>query len=295
MAERQVVDFLFSHTEHRYAIATHSAILINSVPADRILVLGNSNTVAMPTSESSSVLALLHSLGYRNSDLLFNDRLIFVGGESDQDILPLLLLWNPRLSRPDPEKTGFPVMDGEGRLRGRDQQTSLLYWEKFLVQLGKQNSPRVYLFDGACASEDRTLLEKTKAFEPGSAALLRFLTMHEIENYLLVLEAIASAMGELASFQGEDLKDAGSEAIGKKLSGILSLKENQKLYPQGPPKDPDREVKGSVALQMLFASYGLRYEKRKVGRLIATKITDKNQPLLGEVWNLFPRDFLPYK
>jgi hypothetical protein len=158
MAERQVVDFLFSHTEHRYVIATHSAILINSVPADRILVLGNSNTVAMPTSESSSVPALLHSLGYRNSDLLFNDRLIFVEGESDQDILPLLLLCNPRLSRPDLEKTGFPVRDGEGRLRGRDQQTSLLYWEKFLVQLGKQNSPRVYLFYGACVSEDRTLL-----------------------------------------------------------------------------------------------------------------------------------------
>lgn len=258
-------------------------------------MLGNSNTMAMPSSESSSVPALLHSLGYRNSDLLFNDRLIFVEGESDQDILPLLLSCNPLLSRPDLDKTGFPVMDGEGRLRGRDQQTSLLYWEKFLVQLGKQSSPRVYLFDGACVSEDRTLLEKTKVFEAGSAALLRFLNMHEIENYLLVPEAIASAMQELANFQGENLKDADSEAVAKKLNEILSLQENQKLYPQGPPKEPNRDVKGSVVLQMLFASYGLRYEKRKVGRLIATKITDKNQPPLSEVWQLFPRDFLHYK
>jgi energy-coupling factor transporter ATP-binding protein EcfA2 len=185
-AERQVVDFLFSHREHRYVISTHSAILINSVPADRILVLGESNTISAPSSETPSVPALLHSLGYKNSDLLFNDRLIFVEGESDQDILPLLLLCNPLLSRPDLEKTGFPVMDGEGRLRGRDQQTSLMYWEKFLVQLGKQSSPRVYLFDGACLLEDQKLLEKTKVFDAGSAALLRFLTMHEIENYLLV-------------------------------------------------------------------------------------------------------------
>src|SRR5712664_1232033 len=263
-AERQVVDFLFSHTEHRYVISTHSAILINSVPPDRILVLGKSNTIGAPSSESSSVPTLLHSLGYKNSDLLFNDRLIFVEGESDQDILPLLLLCNPLLSRPDLEKTGFPVMDGEGRLRGRDQQTSLMYWEKFLIQLGKQSSPRVYLFDGDCALEDQKLLGKTKAFEAGSAALLRFLGMHEIENYLLVPEAIASAMEELANFQGENLKDANSEAVGKKLSEILCLKENRKLYPQGPPNDPNREVKGSVALQMLLANYGLRYEKRKV-------------------------------
>jgi hypothetical protein len=102
-------------------------------------------------------------------------------------------------------------------------------------------------------------------------------------------------MQELASFLGENLKDADSEAVGKKLDGILSQKESGKLYPQGPPKDPSREAKGSVALQMLFASYGLRYEKRKVGRLIATKITEKNQPLLNEIWKLFPRDFLHYK
>ena len=289
------MDFLFSHTEHRYVISTHSAILINSVPADRILVLGESNTISAPSSESPSVPALLHSLGYKNSDLLFNDRLIFVEGESDQDILPLLLLCNPLLSKPDLEKTGFPVMDGEGRLRGRDQQTSLMYWEKFITQLGKQSSPRVYLFDGACLPEDQKLLEKTKVFDAGSAALLRFLTMHEIENYLLVPDAIASAMEELASFLGENLKDADTDAVGKKLGEILSLKDNQKLYPQGPPKDPIREAKGSVALQMLLANYGLRYEKRKVGRLIATKITEKNQPLLSEIWKLFPRDFLHYK
>jgi hypothetical protein len=112
MAERQVVDFLFSHTEHRYVIATHSAILINSVPADRILVLGNSNTVAMPTSESSSVPALLHSLGYRNSDLLFNDRLIFIEGESDQDVLPLVAVMQPSSLETGPGKDWFP---GDGR------------------------------------------------------------------------------------------------------------------------------------------------------------------------------------
>jgi predicted ATPase len=61
-AERQVVDFLLSHSEHKYFIATHSAILINSVPSDRIMVLGDSKIVS-EYSVSPAVISLLHSLG----------------------------------------------------------------------------------------------------------------------------------------------------------------------------------------------------------------------------------------
>jgi hypothetical protein len=52
------------------------------------------------------------------------------------------------------------------------------------------------------------------------------------------------------------------------------------------------DVKGSVVLQMLFPDFGLGYDKRRIGRLLATKITSKNQPLLEEIWTLFPVGFL---
>ena len=294
-AERQVVDFLFSHTEHRYIIATHSAILINAVPPDRILVLTDSNTVPPPISDHPSVPALLHSLGYRNSDLLFHDRLVLVEGESDQDTLPLMLACNPLVSTAELEKTGFPVMGGEGKLRGTDRQRSILYWERFLTQLGRASVPRIYVFDGGCIQADRELLRKSKAFSAETPGLLRFLLMNEIENYLLVPEAILSAMKEMSQFQGEDFPSPEIGAIKEKIEEILSRNDNQKLYPNGPGDEPLRSIKGSVVLDILFDSFGLRYEKRRVGRLIATKISEKNQPLLKEIWDLFPLEFLPHE
>ena len=70
-AERQVTDFLLAHSELRYVVATHSAILINSVNPDRILVLGDADNVpySPPVTTPDSVASLIHSLGYKNSDL----------------------------------------------------------------------------------------------------------------------------------------------------------------------------------------------------------------------------------
>jgi len=294
IAERQLLDFLNAHNEHRYVISTHSAILINSVSADRILALDDSTDVQQPTPDNSTIPRILHALGYRNSDLLFHDRLILVEGESDQDILPLLLGANPIVSRPDLKKTGFPVMDGEGKLRGRDQQRSLLYWEKFLSQLGRAKMPRIYLFDGGCLDADRELLQKSNVFQQDAVALLRFLPLHEIENYLLVPEAILASIEEMVQIQDGDSSVPKKDEVETGLKDILSKTDNRKLYPNGVlDNDPLRSVKGSVVLEALFDSYGLRYEKRKVGRLIATKINSENQPLLKALWSTFPLNFLP--
>ena len=292
IAERQLVRFLNSHSEHRYFIATHSAVFIDAVTPDRILALGESINPGRDLSNPSPVAGLLHSLGYRNSDLLFNDRLILIEGESDQEILPLLLALNPLLLRGALDRTGFPVMEGEGRLRS--QQRSLLYWERFLSQLGKGTVPRVYLFDGGSVDEDRKLLHKSSVFSTETPALLRFLAMNEIENYLLVPEAILAAMKEMTAFQGEGTPTPEVDDLRKKIGDILGQEQNQKLYPNGPGDEPFRMVKGSVLLELLFDEYGLRYEKRKVGRLIATKLSAESQPRLKEIWDLFPLDFLPH-
>lgn len=222
-AERKVTDFLLAHSELRYVIATHSAILINSVHPDRILLLGDSDIVdrTPKPANSDSLPSLIHSLGYKNSDLLFNDRLILVEGESDQEILPLLLAQSPTIGSTALGRTGFPVMNGEGKLRGRQQQTSILYWEEFLSELGKNQMPRVYLFDGGCVQEDRSLLQKSKIFERDSGAYLKFLKMHEIENYLLTADAILATLSELANFQGQTSPDINLERVSKSLQAIL--------------------------------------------------------------------------
>ena len=102
-------------------------------------------------------------------------------------------------------------------------------------------------------------------------------------------------MKEMSQFQGEDFPSPEIGAIKEKIEEILSRNDNQKLYPNGPGDEPLRSIKGSVVLDILFDSFGLRYEKRRVGRLIATKISEKNQPLLKEIWDLFPLEFLPHE
>jgi hypothetical protein len=185
-------------------------------------------------------------------------------------------------------------MDGEGKLRGRDKQGSLLYWETFLSQLGRAGMPRVYLFDGGYVQDDQKLLQKSKVFGTETSELLRFLPMNEVENYLLVPEPILGAMTELIRFQGIELPILDAVILKQKIDEILSQVGNRKLYPNEPGKDLLRSAKGSVVLEMLFDSYGLRFEKRRTGRLIATKISADNQPLLKEIWDLFPLDFLPH-
>ena len=236
--------------------------------------------------------ARLHSLGYRNSDFLFSDALLFVEGESDQEILPILLALSPDFNKHDILKTGFPKMDGEGRLRSSAKQKSLLYFEKFLQELGKSSLPRIYLFDGDCDDEDQRVLRETPILAGKGNVAIKILSRCEIENYLLVPEAILRAIRHLASIEGKDVSMLTGESI-KLQNDALLLAEDGKLFPRGKGNDPVRVAKGSVLLERVFDAHGFPYRKRNEGRLVAENVTSENQPVLSEIWDLvralFPR------
>jgi AAA ATPase domain/AAA domain, putative AbiEii toxin, Type IV TA system len=282
-AEHDLIAFLLQHKEHSYFISTHSAIMINAVPADRIIALTGPNVTATDSSKSSDVASVLHDLGYRNSDFLFSDRLIFVEGESDQEILPVLLSLAPELKKADIDRTGFPTMGGEGKLRGASKQTSMIQFEKLLAQLQRATLPRIYLFDGDCVAEDQRLLGETPYLKD-SGAVVQFLPRMEIENYLLVPDAIAAAMKALTVFSGASTPPPNATNIEAALQTILA-KEDSKLYPNG-KTDPFKSAKGSVALERLFDAFSLSYNKRTTGKLIAQHVTAGNQPALPEIWSL---------
>ena len=52
------------------------------------------------------------ALGYENSDFLFQNRLVFVEGESDQAIIPKLLAKKGSSHSMDLAATGFPIIYG---------------------------------------------------------------------------------------------------------------------------------------------------------------------------------------
>jgi len=86
LLQRKLMRYLCDNTSNQYFIATHSASLIDSVPASIFSVEKNSNsdTNVRLLSASSERFRICHQLGYRASDLLQSNALVWVEGPSDR-------------------------------------------------------------------------------------------------------------------------------------------------------------------------------------------------------------------
>jgi len=274
IAERQLVQFLKGFPELTIVISTHSATIMNAVPADRIFYL-KAASVEQPSD--AKISTLLFDLGHRNSDLLLSDRLIFVEGLSDTSVLPILLGKSGRLSSLL-ETTGFLEMEGGGRLDGRTAQTSILYYEKIIKALGRAEIPHVYLFDGDKTPDDQRLIEKLKKIHNLTCL---FLPRRDLENYLLIPDAIFPVLvDELRSLKLDAPQNVGE--IKLLLDSILAKDDDDSIYPDPTKKDRLKDGQGSRALELLFDHFKLSYSKTKHGPRIAD-IIPKNHPELSEL------------
>ena len=291
-AERALVQFLEEHSEHSYIISTHSAVLINSVPPDRITYTRPPGRPYESFPEPSDTPRILFELGYRNSDALFSDRLILVEGTSDKKILPLLLAKDGEIDQVQLNHTGFPVLEGVPR-GTRALQTCVLRFEKLLGSIGRGDQPRTYVFDGDRKDDEKGLLRGTTSPITGEQISACFLPRMEIENYLLVAEAISAAIREELILKG-DLREISDQEVKAVLDELLQSNDGR-LFPQGKEqgRDPLVEIKGSRALECIYEKYDLPFHKERSGVLIAKHISGKNQPALAEVVALvraiFPR------
>jgi len=254
-AERTLLDFMQRHLEHRYVITTHSAVLVNSVEPNRINFLQPPGRPFSERSNSDSAEVLL-DLGYRNSDALFCDRLIFVEGKSDKVILPILL--QKSVPAATLRNTGFVVMDGAG-----DPQVAMLHHEKIIRSLGRARMPRLYLFDGDKATQQRAIISKTLA-NSGETLPVAFLPEVEIENLLLVPSAIAAAINAEAAIADVEESNADPKRVAELLERFTASK-------------------GSMVLSRVYDHFGRRYNKERSGLLIAKNIDRKNQPKLNQL------------
>ncbi|HEY1940345.1 MAG TPA: AAA family ATPase [Candidatus Angelobacter sp.] len=280
-AERSLVEFINNNMKRFFVVSTHSAILINSTEADRINYLqppGQGFSFSSANVQETSRILL--ELGYRNSDVLFNDRLIAVEGESDREILRVLLPNLPGISNENIDRTGFPVMEGAGE-GCRALQTAVLRFEKLLDAIGRAKQPRLYLFDGDKTSEDQELIRGTRF---GTATVpIAFLPRLEIENYLLDAEAIAKALEEQAELDEIELAGCDTASVNHELDTLLQLNDS-KLFPKGKLGDPRHSCKGSLVLERIFNKFGRqRYEKKRTGLLLARLLKHSLHPELNEI------------
>ncbi len=312
-AERALVGLLQEHPEHYYVVSTHSAVLMNSVPAGRITHVSPPGQPFTSERRQVQVSQILLDLGYKNSDSLFYDRLVFVEGTSDRSILRILLEKDGEIEPGELDRTGFPLLEGAPR-GSRALQTSILRREKLLAAVAGRDQPRVYVLDGDRKDDEKRFLAGTKNPDTLRELPIRFLPRLEIENYLLVAEAVTSALLEEEALRepadtpvtredgppGRPVQVAldnenhegvsvqlSKDAVAGCLNGLLDGREGR-LFPQGRAEggDPKRECKGSLVLERVYEHFGFAYEKEHSGLLIAKAITAMNQPALGELTDL---------
>jgi hypothetical protein len=281
VAERALLRFLGEFPDRHFVIATHSSVLINGVAPDRLTHLERPGTPYTPVLASAESSKILHDLGYRNSDALFFDRLVIVEGPSDADILRCLIALSHRV-RPDVlQNTGFPSIDGVDD-RALEIQTKILRFEKLLEALGRAKMPRMYLLDGDREPDDVALLAGTNNPVTGERVNVKFLPRTEIENYLLVPEAITQAVAEEASLAEVDVDAATLDAVRAELEEQLRS-DDEVLFPRGRDRRME-QVKGSKLLQRLYNHFEhLRYDKNRSGQMIARNLTAQNAIGLNEI------------
>jgi energy-coupling factor transporter ATP-binding protein EcfA2 len=280
-AERKLVEFIQQNSKSHFVVSTHSPILMNSILADRIIHLQPPGSpFALTSKNSDGIPKILLELGYKNSDVLFNDRLIAVEGESDKEILRILLANHHEIPRGEIDRTGFPVMEGAGN-GALALQTAVLRFEKLLDAIGRAKQPRIYLFDGDKSPEDQKLLAGTKYAE--LEAPIAFLARSEIENYLLHPMEIAEAIRHQAAIDEVALPQFDTDMVRQEMLAILTSNE-ERIFPNGKHGDPLIACKGSRVLERLFEKFGTqKYEKKRSGVLLATLIKQSGHADIGEI------------
>jgi len=142
--------------------------------------------------------------------------------------------------------------------------------------------PRLYLLDGDREPDDVTLLAGTNNPSTGERVNVKFLPGTEIENYLLVPEAIAQAIVEEASLIGGVEPAPAPEAVRAKFAELVAA-DDESLFPRGHDRRME-QVKGSKLIEKLYDHFGhLRYDKNRSGQVIAKHLTAGNAIGLNEI------------
>ena len=264
-AERAFVRFLRRYPQKSVFLATHSAIIVNSVPANKITYINRGGTPILdrtPQQETSDIALILASLGYENSDFLFNNKLIFVEGPSEAGILPRLLA-KAGVAEDKLAWVGMPQLEGANPIRNiEDLMKQVLRYEKLIASLSRNDLPRLYLFDG-----DRDSSAFSRMHLSANASAI-FLGRTELENYMLDPNAIATAMIGEARTQDVEVQ--------------ITPTEVQELVAQA---EREGVTKGSAVLERVYRSRLLPYSKTHSGQLIADHLVS-DWPELNELLGL---------
>lgn len=264
-AEKAIYDLISFKRRNQYLLTTHSPLLIN-YPFSKNIYLVQKNSGKSIYTKLDNIQEILSDIGLNNSDFALADRVIFVEGDTEEAIIPLILGhyglkqigYNYRILK----------MNGTGNEFSKKSAMTRNKEKLDLVLGGINTSPIPYriLIDSDEKADSKIHEIKEKYGEN-----VVILERREIENYFL------DCPMELSQIINNDSgNDINYTEIENSIMEIFMDKDDKKIFPRE-VTDPFKNAVGSEVLERLFAKYDLPYNKVVHGTLL-TKLIIKEQP-----------------
>ncbi|HHY0837650.1 TPA: ATP-dependent nuclease [Bacillus thuringiensis] len=278
-AEKSIYDLAVVNKRHQYIFSTHSPILIN-YPVEKKVYFVKKELGSSCYIEMTNIHEVLDDLGVSNSDFSFSDRVIFVEGPTEENILPLIFEQN------DFKQVGFnyKIISLNGTDREFSKRSAMANNSDKLESIFNaiSHSPIPYKI---MLDKDEKTPDKIKELEENYKGKVVILPRREIENYFLVAEAIHSLIKNYSPTQEIKIAD-----IQESIQICLDDQTNKTFYPKG-CNTPIEDVKASKILEEVLNKYSIRYNKIRDGLYIAEWLYQNGYRVLDEVYQFFA-DFL---
>lgn len=274
-AERKLIKFLKKHPEHQYILTTHSPIMINSVDSSCINLIKNNDGILsitkIDTIENVNKFNLLfEELEFNPSDFWFHDSIIWVEGETEEKIIPLLIeKYIPELKSNYLVKKVFATSEFQNK---KVDVTKKIYELINHVQTFF-HIPNIFILDG----EELTSQKITDLKDKIGVNKILIISKREIENYFLnhpdIIQLIINTQNidEIQNKINEILARTNDTEIYGKYANNPSnnqLNENAKLA----------KCRGAKVLNELFTEFlNYEYSKTRFAEFFTDKILAKEE------------------
>lgn len=201
LLQQRLFEFLVEHTKNQYLITSHSAKLLDFPSAAIVSVnVDEGRAAARVLTRPADRFELLHSMGYRASDLVQTNAILWVEGPSDRIyLLRFLELLDPTLK----EGTHFSILFYGGRLLSHLSAGDAEVEEFISLRRINRNCAILMDSDRDNASSPINATKERICTEFASGSGMAWLSSgREIENYMpaaIVDEAIKASHEDVAS------------------------------------------------------------------------------------------------
>ncbi|HYV16864.1 MAG TPA: AAA family ATPase [Conexibacter sp.] len=285
-AERSMLQLLADHDGHQYVIASHSHTLLRSQPLERarLLVLDAGATRVVEIADATTILS---ELGVTAADLWLADRLLWVEGPSEEEVVGVVA--ERMLSAPNRATLTIQRMpEAVSRFTARSRRQAESAF-RFCSDVGRAITPlslrMLFLFD-----LDEKTVEEQASIDQASAGRAVFLGVRELENLFLDAALLHAGLERLCSDQGIEPPEA--QTVSDALAELLGRHSDSNLYPQGTPTagDERKVVRGSRVLKALWWEFATaEYDKVGDGRALAELALETNEKLLSPLGDVLQR------